>query len=87
MVAGSGQRPVVERRVVAEGAGRHVGEDLAVEALEERRRPGCPGSPPVTRPTTADRTSHRRHTSSTRARSPGRTMASIRSWLSEVMTS
>ena len=41
----------------------------------------------MTRPTTAARTSHRRQTASTAGQVSGVTMASIRSWLSEVITS
>src|SRR5688572_2454105 len=47
-----------------------------------RRRPV-----PVTVPITVAATSHRRHTSSTSSRSSGVTMASIRSWLSLIITS
>ena len=43
--------------------------------------------PSVTVPTTRARTSHRSQIASTSSRSPGSTMASIRSWLSEVMIS
>ncbi len=52
-----------------------------------RSRPGAPAGASVTRPTTAARTSHFAHSSCTRGRSSGVTMASIRSWLSDVMTS
>ena len=41
----------------------------------------------VTRPTTDARMSHCRHSASTSSRSTGRTIASIRSWLSDVITS
>ena len=52
-----------------------------------RSRPPRSGSGAVTLPTTAARTSHLRHTSATAAQDSGVTMASMRSWLSLVITS
>jgi hypothetical protein len=43
LVGGSGQGPAVERGVLAEGHGRHVAEDGAVEAVEDAQPPGGAG--------------------------------------------
>ena len=66
---GCGHGPVVERGVLAQGDGGYVAEHLAVEAVENAQPARFPRGGSVTRPTTAERTSQRRHTSSTR---PGR---------------
>ena len=63
--------------------GGHVGEHLAVGTVEDAQL----HRPSVTAPTTLARTSQRRHSSSTRSSASGVTMASMRSWLSLVMTS
>ncbi len=42
VIAGPGQRPVVEGGVVAEGAGRYVAEHLAVEPVEDAQPPRLP---------------------------------------------
>ena len=52
-----------------------------------RKRPPSAGSGAVTLPTTAARTSHLAQISATASHESGVTMASMRSWLSLVMTS
>ena len=75
--------PVVDGGVLMQAGGRDVGQDLAVPTLAGP----ATASWPVTLPTTVARTSHRPHTSSTELRASGVTMASMRSWLSLVITS
>ena len=91
-VGRAGQGSVVQRGVVGQRGGRDVGQHRAVEPVADAQaahRPlpvgGRSGS--VTLPTTVARTSQRRHTSATAGQSSGVTMASMRSWLSLVMTS
>ena len=82
--AGAASGPVVARGVVVQAGGGHVGQHLAVPAVEDPQ----PAAVPVTLPTTVARTSQRAQMRQDLGRGrSGVTMASMRSWLSLVMTS